>query len=89
MCRMLWTSKIWKSGQAVGMLEHAVGFLEKLTRNVQALRLDSDSVRLKVQTFVIGWFVIVMAGYRNLSSAILIRNQVFHINILSFQVPVC
>lgn len=71
MCRMLWTNKVWESGQAAGMLERAVGFLEKLTRNVQALRVDSD--------------VIVMAGYRNLSSAALIRNQVFYISILSFR----
>lgn len=89
MCRMPWTNKVWQYGQAAGMLECAVGFLEKLTRNVQALRVDSDSVRLKVQICVIGWFVIVMAGYRNLSSAALIRNQVFYINVLSFQVPVC
>lgn len=53
-CRMLWTNKIWKSGQAVGMLEDALGFLEKLKRNVQALRVDSGSVRLKVQNFVLG-----------------------------------
>lgn len=53
-CRMLWTNKTWKSGPAVGMLEDAVGFLEKLKRNVQALEADSGSVTLKVQTFVIG-----------------------------------
>lgn len=43
--------------------------------------MDSDSVRHKVQAFVIGWLVIVMAGYRNLSSAVLIRNDVFYTNI--------
>lgn len=66
MCRMLWTNEIWKSGQALGMLEDPVVFFEKL--NLQALRVDSGSVKLKVQAFVTGlvcelsWLV-----YRNLS----------------------
>lgn len=61
-------NEIWKSGQALGMLEDAVGFFEKLNLQALSLRVDSGSVKLKVQAFVTGlvcelsWLV-----YRNLS----------------------